>query len=423
MRTFLTVFLGGFGGVVAIFLLRLVGFGPELDAVILQGLGRNNLSTVVSSDGSLLLGILLSFALAWVAADVPRSSQRWLLGLMAVVLVGTGALVLSMYDILYSPVAPIIGGFFGLAVTTGLTRIGPGAFRRHVDEIFGNSLNRKSLRSLYDGSAAAVQNSHRLRASVVVVEASNHAQLMAVMEPADFAEMNRMYFSLASDFLCEAGGFLENCSGSQVRAIFGVPHSLEQPALPAARAALDLIARIHRLNLEVDERFHHMMEFHVGLATGEVICGAYGAPRGLPYAVAGPPIDLANRLVVAAPHYGCRILACMETHREAGAHLEVRPMDLIQDQDSKDAEIYEILALEGKLTPERKRSRDHFWNGVNHTRARRWDDAVGEFSKARIKGIPDEPLDFYLRRIERLRQGGLPGAAHTTDRLPPAPSF
>lgn len=421
MRTFLTVFLGGCGGVVAIFLFRLIGFGPELDAAILEALGRDNLSTVVSSDGSLLMGLMLAFALAWVAADVPRASQRWLLGLMAVVLVGTGTLVLSLYQFLYSPVAPIIGGFFGLAFTAGLTRIGPGAFRRHVDEIFGNTLNRKALRSLYDGSAAAVQSSHRLRASVLVLEATNHAELMAVMEPSEFAEMNRMYFSLASDFLCESGGFLENCTGVQVRAVFGVPHPLEEPGIAASRAALELVSRLHRLNLEADERFHHMLEFHLGVATGEVICGAFGAPRGLPYAVVGPPVELANRLVAAAPHYGCALLACMDTYREAGSQLEVRPIDLIQDQDNNDAEIYEILAPEGKLTPERKRSRDHFWNGVTHTRARRWDEAVAEFSKARIKGIPDAPLDFYLRRIERLRQGPASAAATSTELLPLSP--
>jgi hypothetical protein len=93
----------------------------------------------------------------------------------------------------------------------------------------------------------------------------------------------------------------------------------------------------------------------------------------------------------------------METHRQAMESIEVRPMDLTQDASGKDSEIYEILCAKGGLSPERQRSRDHFWNGVNHTRARRWDDAVAEFTKARIQGIPDPALDFYLRRIESLR--------------------
>jgi hypothetical protein len=67
-------------------------------------------------------------------------------------------------------------------------------------------------------------------------------------------------------------------------------------------------------------------------------------------------------------------------------------------------EIYEILAPKHALSPERERSRDHFWTGVLHYRERQWDKAVDEFTKARITGIPDAALDFYLRRIEQARR-------------------
>jgi hypothetical protein len=66
--------------------------------------------------------------------------------------------------------------------------------------------------------------------------------------------------------------------------------------------------------------------------------------------------------------------------------------------------MYEILTPKNGLSPERERSRDHFWTGVLHYRERQWDKAVEEFTKARISGIHDEALDFYLRRIEQARR-------------------
>jgi class 3 adenylate cyclase len=413
MRTFLTVFFGGVLGILLMLILRAFAFGPEFDALIMQGLGRNPLSTIVSADGSFLLGIGLAFAMAWVAVDVPRGSQRWLLGLFTMLLLVTGALVLALYNVMFSPVAPLVGALGGLAATTGLTRIGPGAYRRRVDEVFGASLSRKSLRKLYDGSATVLQPSQKSAVSVVVLELSNHGPLMELMEPADFAEMSRRYLSLAGDFFCESGAFLESCSGHQVRAVFGVPNECEEPGELACRIALELNTRLERLNLESDSRWHHILEFHIGVASGEAIGGVFGSPRALPYAVVGPPVDQAARLTNAAEQYGCRIIVCPQTYRQAAEAIEVRPMDLVHDRGGEELEIYELLGLKGALSPERKRSREHFWTGVNLVRSRRWDDAVEEFSKARIKGIPDAPLDFYLQRIERERKSG--GATHTPD--------
>ena len=68
-------------------------------------------------------------------------------------------------------------------------------------------------------------------------------------------------------------------------------------------------------------------------------------------------------------------------------------------------ELYEILAPKHGLSPERERSRNHYWTGVLHYRERQWDKAIEEFSKARITGIPDQVLDYYIRRVERSRRG------------------
>ncbi len=403
MRTFLTVFIGGACGVACVVFLRAAGLlGPEFDQMLWNELGKNPLSTVISSEGSLGAGIVLSFLLAWVAVDVPRSSQRWLLGLLTVLLLGTGAIVLALYNVMFSPVLPIIGAFTGFVASSVLTLIGPGAFRRRVDEVFSNSLSRKQMRSLYGGSASALKAAHQVKACVLVLEIKGHSDLMGQMAAQDLADMSRVYMAMASDFLCEAGGFLESCSGYQVRAVFGAPSACESPAQTACRVALEISTRLGRLNLESDSRWHHMLDFQIGIASGEVVAGVFGAPRCLPFTVVGAPLEKAATLARANEIYGTHILICMETNREAGDLVEIRPMDLIYGK-SGNAEVYELLCIQGALSPERKRSRDHFWSGVNHSRSCRWDEAIEEFSKARIKGIPDAPIDYYLQKIERER--------------------
>ncbi len=403
MRTFLTVAVGGTLGALFLFALRLAGFFSVVDGLVFQNLNASAFPATVSPAGSFILGLLLSYLLAWIAADVPRASQRWLLGTLAMLLLGTGALVLGLYQIGFSPFAPILGAFGGLAATNFLTRIGPGAFRRRVDEVFGHSLSRRTLRSLYDGPASHLQSPSRQPAAVLALQISSHSTHQNSMSAESQADMNRAYLSLAAEHLAEAGAFLESCGGQSIRAVFGLPIARELPAAAACQAAVELVHRLERLNLEADSRWHHILDFHVGIACGELLAGVFGSPRGLPYVATGPALEEATRLCLAAPVYGCRILLGMDAYAEAADSFEVRPIDLLTLPGGKPQEIYELLCKKDQLSPERKRSRDHFWNGVTHTRARRYEEALAEFTRARIKGLPDGPLDYYLQRLENER--------------------
>jgi adenylate cyclase len=404
MRVFLTVVFGGLSGALLLIVLRIAKIFPILDPLFFQSLGKSTQSTVVSPDGSLLLGLLLCFLAAWVAVDVRRTAQRWLLGVLAISLLGTSSLVCALYNIIFSPLAPMTGVLAGLAFTSLFASIGPGAFRRKVDDAFGNAIGRKFLRGLYDAPTSLLSQPTRANASVLVLQIGN-VSANADADPQIVAEMNHEYLTLASDFLAEAGALIDSCSGLSLRAVFGVPVKMDLPAIVAAKAAIDLLQRLERMNLEADSKWHRILDFHLGLATGEVVAGVFGCPRGRPYTVTGHTVDLAERLAKACGRYGCRSLVCMETFRCIYESFDLRPIDLVSVNGAGEVEIYELLAAKGALSPERKRSRDHFWTGVTNFRSGRLDEAIAEFSSARITGIPDGPLDYYLRRIEREKKG------------------
>ena len=82
-------------------------------------------------------------------------------------------------------------------------------------------------------------------------------------------------------------------------------------------------------------------------------------------------------------------------------------MDVVKGRGERwRIEFFEILGTKGGLSPEAARSREHFWKGVLYYREGNWERALEEFQCARITGLPDPLLDFYLRRTERSRKGG-----------------
>jgi len=122
--------------------------------------------------------------------------------------------------------------------------------------------------------------------------------------------------------------------------------------------------------------------------------------------VAGPAVEFARRLCTACGTYGCRILVGPETFELAGESFEARPIEVLKGLgERRRIELYEILSPKNGLSPERERSRDHFWRGVLYYREKKWEKAVDEFQQARITGIPDAALDFYIRRLEQARRG------------------
>lgn len=95
-----------------------------------------------------------------------------------------------------------------------------------------------------------------------------------------------------------------------------------------------------------------------------------------------------------------------ETFEAARDAFEVRPIEVLRGLGGmRRAELYEVLAPKNGLSAERERSRDHFWRGVIYYREKKWAQAVDEFQQARITGIPDAALDFYIRRVEKARRG------------------
>ena len=242
--------------------------------------------------------------------------------------------------------------------------------------------------------------------TVIVCEVQNHKELMELLSPEHYAAMTNLYLQAASDYLVEVGGYLDECTGESLRVVFGTPLSDEKHASRACRAALDLLSRLDNLNRECDATWQRRFDFRIGINSGEMIGAAYGGSRLASFSVAGPAVEFARRLCAACATYGCRILVGPETFEEAAETFEARPIEVLKAAGGRRRiELYEILASKHGLSPERERSRDHFWRGVIYFREKQWDKATQEFSKARITGIPDAALDFYIQRVERSRRG------------------
>ncbi|PWU07201.1 MAG: hypothetical protein C5B47_06545 [Verrucomicrobia bacterium] len=351
--------------------------------------------------------IFFSFATAWLTLDITKILLRTLVaaGLLSVCL--GASWVLSLYGVFISPFLPCAAIL--LSFVTGnifaATRIGQ---RKRVSEhLFGRRLAQSQLSWLVNSKQSVLFPGMSVEATILVVAVQNHVELTEMMSPEAYVEMTNFCLRMASDFVVESGGYLEQCDGESMRFVFGAPVPDEKHAIKACRIALDLVKRLDALNAECDCRWQRHIEVSVGIHSGPMIAGVFGGTRLGGFSVAGNTVNFARKLCAMCAIYGSRILTASDTLELAFDTCEVRPVELIRSREGKKhLELYEILAPKHAFSEERARSRDHFWKGVIYFREQKFDKANEEFSLARIKGIPDAVLDHYLERIESARRGG-----------------
>jgi class 3 adenylate cyclase len=394
------------GAISAALALMLPGSGipAAIDAKLIKALN-------VPMDGRPLWGapifvtLIFAFGIAWTTLDITRNALRIPLAVASAILLCTWSIVVSIYGQFFSPVLPVFAVVCSTVLGLAWERTRDGSKKQILERLFGARISRSAFREILDSRFDMSFPGRKVQATVLVVSVHNHAELMELLSPADYTAITNFYLKSASDYLVESGGYLDECNGECIRVVFGAPLADERHATRACRAAIDLATRIDELNKECDSRWQRRLDIRIGLDSGEIVTGVFGGSRLANYSVAGPAVDFARRLCSASSTYGARILIGPDAYSPAAESLEVRPIEILKvSARRRRVEIYEILAAKHGLSPERERSRDHFWTGVLHYREKQWDKAVDEFTKARITGIPDPALDFYLRRIEQSRR-------------------
>ena len=99
------------------------------------------------------------------------------------------------------------------------------------------------------------------------------------------------------------GGTVDKFTGDGIMAVFGAPIALEDHALRACRAALEIHSAITDLAEEVSRRDGVDLQLRVGLNSGQVIAGEIGSGAA-GYTTVGEQVGLAQRMESVAPPGG-----------------------------------------------------------------------------------------------------------------------
>ncbi len=197
----------------------------------------------------------------------------------------------------------------------------------------GNSL--RALARFCDACGSPINSRHaaleRKQVTTLFADVVESMRLAATLESERLREIMHQLLNLSAAVIQRYRGTVDKFTGDGLMAMFGAPVALEDHAVRACIAAVEIQSIVPVLAEEVRRRDNVDLQLRIGLNSGDVIAGEMGsAPNS--YTVSGHPVGMAQRMESAAAAGG--ILCSESTARLAQPSVVFGPMEFVSVKGS-----------------------------------------------------------------------------------------
>jgi adenylate cyclase len=176
----------------------------------------------------------------------------------------------------------------------------------------GNDLRPKARFCDECGSAVSPRppiGEHK-QVTVLFADVVGSMRVAAALDAERLQEIMNDLFNRAAAVVQRYQGTVDKFTGDGLMALFGAPVALEDHALRACIAALEIQTVAEELAADVNRRDGVALQIRVGLNSGDVVAGEIGSGPGR-YTAVGHPVGIAQRMEGGAPPGG--VLSSLST--------------------------------------------------------------------------------------------------------------
>ncbi len=153
-----------------------------------------------------------------------------------------------------------------------------------------------------DGSTMELMAYRETEASVLFMDIVGFSSKVENMNAVEIGVFLNNFFTEMTDILFQHQGTLDKYIGDCIMAVFGVPFEFANHAELSIVTALDMMEKLQANNRLLKPK--DQIKIRIGINTGKMVAGDFGAPKRLDYTVLGNNVNIASRLeaYVAGPN-------------------------------------------------------------------------------------------------------------------------
>ncbi len=275
---------------------------------------------------------------------------------IAAVTVGAAWYMFQTHKLLFDVVYPLGSSF---AIFVGLTftnYIREELRRNEIRSAFKQYLSPDLVELLSRDPGKLVLGGERRELSILFSDVRGFTSISEGFkdDPGGLTKLMNRLLTPLSNAIVERQGTIDKYMGDAIMAFWNAPMDVVDHPRMACETALEMRARMERLNVQLvaeaaaDGRPFRRLDVGIGIATGKAIVGNMGSDLRFDYTVLGDCVNLASRIEGMTRHYDVPILISERTAVEGAKHLAGIEIDNVRVKGKKDAE--RIFVLVGDST-------------------------------------------------------------------------
>lgn len=237
---------------------------------------------------------------------------------------------------------PVVGNDELGAVAEGFNRMVGGLREREVlRETFGKYVSPEVRDEILSGRLALEGQAREV--TILFADLRDFTPWVEATDPREVVRDLNRYFSEMDAAIRRHRGLVLQFIGDEIEAVFGAPVADPAHARSALAAALEMRARLARLNAERERAGKPPLRHGIGIHTGRVLAGNIGSSARLSYALVGDPVNLASRIQDLNKQLGSDVLLSGTTRARLDGSFDLTALPAVRVKGrSEEVEIYRL---------------------------------------------------------------------------------
>jgi adenylate cyclase len=273
--------------------------------------------------------------------------------------------------------------------------------RKELRKAFGFYLSPEMADRIADSDFDLRPGGKIVEVSVIFTDLENFTTLSEKLDPKEVSEILTTYFGETTKWILDNRGTIIKYIGDAVFAAWGAPIDEPEHAIRAAEAACDL-RRLAELEIHGKK-----LRTRIGIHSGKVLAGNLGSEYRFDYTMIGDAVNFASRLESLNKYLSTQVLISDAVHQQLKDRFTTRRLGEFRVAGKTESvKIHELLCRREMQNGEPKWI-EVFEEGLRVFREGDFEQARSLMERTReVRGAPDGPSEFYLRKIAKLEGNG-----------------
>jgi adenylate cyclase len=219
--------------------------------------------------------------------------------------------------------------------------------RDQLRDTFGRYVTRQVADHLMKGNQTL--GGELVPVTVLFSDIRSFTSISETMEPRALLDFLNEYFTGMVESVMHHHGVVDKFIGDAIMAVFGAPVPAPEDPLHAVKAALEMRARLKKINVNFKARGLPEIRTGIGLHSGQVVAGNMGHAERMEYTVIGDAVNLASRLESMTKELKCDVILSEDLFLQVEAFVNAEPLHKIKVKGrDQEVMVYRLIELKAE---------------------------------------------------------------------------